>query len=76
VGVRPALDPGGASPTRPLWSTKGMVDPSMFPQGRVVLVLLKDGTHLEGELIVVTNCYSVGGVVFQEWEIETIEDVT
>jgi hypothetical protein len=49
----------------------------MFPQhGRVVLVMLKDGTQLEGELIVLTNCYSVAGIVFQDWQVETLDDVT
>jgi hypothetical protein len=49
----------------------------MLPQhGRVVLVMLKDGRQLEGELIVMTDHYTVGDVSFEEWEIETIEDVT
>ena len=49
----------------------------MLPQpGRVVLAMLKDGRQLEGELIVMTDHYTVGDVSFQEWEIETIDDVT
>ena len=55
----------------------GVVDPSMLPQrGRVVLVMLKDGRQLEGELIVLTGRYQVGGVVFDLWEIEEVEDIT
>ena len=54
-----------------------MVDPSTFPHnGRVVLVMLKDGRQLEGELLVMTGCYAIGDVVFEAWEIETLEDVT
>ncbi len=49
----------------------------MLPQpGRVVLVMLKDGRQLEGELTMMTGHYTVGEVQFEEWEIETIEDVT
>ena len=48
----------------------------MFPQGgRVVLVMLEDGRQLEGELIVLTNCYFIAGVMFAEWEVETLEDL-
>ena len=48
----------------------------MLPQhGRVVLVMLKDGRQLEGELVVMTDRYVIGGVVFEEWETETLEDV-
>jgi hypothetical protein len=54
-----------------------VVDPTMFPQGgRVVLVMLKDGRQLEGELNTMTDCYAIGDVVFEAWEIETLEDVT
>jgi hypothetical protein len=54
-----------------------MIDAEMLPQhGRVVLVVLQDGRQLEGELIVMTGHYSVGDVTFEQWEIETIEDVT
>ena len=49
----------------------------MLPQhGRVVLVMLKDGRQLEGELVTLTDCYQVGDVTFEEWEIETLEVVT
>ena len=49
----------------------------MLPQpGRVVLVMLKGGRQLEGELVVMTGCYCVGNVTFEAWEVETIEDVT
>ena len=37
--------------------------------------MLKDDRQLDGELIVMTDHYTVGDVIFQEWEIETIEDV-
>jgi hypothetical protein len=54
-----------------------VTDPEMLPQhGRVVLVMLKDGRQVEGELVVVTGCYCVGDVTFEQWEVETIEDVT
>ncbi len=54
-----------------------MVDPSMLPQhGQVVLVMLKDGRQLEGELHTLTDCFELGDVVFEECEIETLEDVT
>ena len=36
--------------------------------------MLKDGTQLEGELIVLTNCYFIAGTVFQDWQVETLED--
>ena len=52
-----------------------VIEPSIVPQdGRVVLVLLKDRRQLEGELIVLTNCYFLAGVVFEAWEIETLEE--
>jgi hypothetical protein len=54
-----------------------VADPELLPQpGRVVLVMLKDGRQIEGELIVMTGHYTVGDVAFEHWEIETIEDVT
>jgi hypothetical protein len=54
-----------------------MVEQSMFPQhGRVVLVMLKDGRQLEGELLVMTGRYAIGDVVFDAWEIESLENVT
>lgn len=54
-----------------------VVDAEMLPQpGRVVLVMLQDGRQVEGELIVMTDHYTVGDVSFQWWEVETIEDVT
>jgi hypothetical protein len=54
-----------------------MADVELLPQnGRVVLVVLQDGRQLEGELIVLTGRYQVGGVVFDAWEIEALEDVT
>jgi hypothetical protein len=53
------------------------VGSDQLPQpGRVVLVMLQDGRQVEGELIVMTGCYAVGDVTFEQWEIETIEDVT
>jgi hypothetical protein len=56
---------------------RGVADREMLPQpGRVVLLVLKDGRQVEGELIVMTDHYTVGDVSFQEWEIETIEDAT
>jgi hypothetical protein len=54
-----------------------MADGDLLPQnGRVVLVVLRDGRQLEGELYTMSGCYIVGEVVFDVWEIETIEDVT
>ena len=54
-----------------------MTDPEMLPQpGRVVLVMLNDGRQLEGELVVMTGCFAVGDVTFEQWEVERIEDVT
>jgi hypothetical protein len=44
--------------------------------GRTVLVMLKDGRQLEGELHVMSGRFEVGGVTFDDWEIETLEDVT
>jgi hypothetical protein len=49
----------------------------MLPQhGRIVLVVLQDGRQLEGELHTMTGRFEVGGVVFDPWEVETLEDVT
>lgn len=49
----------------------------MLPQhGRVVLVILKDGRQLEGELLVMTGRYAIGDVGFEAWEIESLEDIT
>ena len=45
--------------------------------GRIVLVVLQSGEQLdEGELLARTGRYEVGGVVFEAWEIEELEDVT
>jgi hypothetical protein len=53
-----------------------MVDAPMLPQhGRIVLVVLRDGQQLEGELIVLSGREDVGGVVFDAWEIEELEDL-
>jgi hypothetical protein len=41
-----------------------------------VLVVLQDGRQLEGELIVLTDRFEVGGTVFESWEIEELEDLT
>ncbi len=49
----------------------------MLPQrGRVVLVVLQDGRQLEGELHTMTDGFEVGGVVFEPWQIDELEDVT
>ena len=54
----------------------GVVDPSMLPQsGRVVLVMLRDGRQLDGELIVLTDRFEVAGTVFQPSEIAEIDDL-
>jgi hypothetical protein len=54
-----------------------MADGDRLPQnGRVVLVVLRDGRQLEGELHTMSRRYEVGDVAFDPWEIETIEDVT
>jgi hypothetical protein len=42
----------------------------------VMLVVLQDGRQLEGELHTLTSRYHMGGVVFEPWEIETLEDVS
>jgi hypothetical protein len=53
-----------------------VVDAELRPQpGRIVLVTLRDGRQLEGELIVLTSRYQVGDVVFDAWEIEELEDL-
>jgi hypothetical protein len=39
-----------------------------------VLVVLQDGRQLEGELHAMSGRYEVGGVVFQDWEINEFED--
>jgi hypothetical protein len=54
-----------------------VVDVELLPQhGRVVLVVLQDGRQLEGELHTMTGRYEIGGVAFDEWEIEELEDLT
>jgi hypothetical protein len=54
-----------------------MEDDELLPQrGRVVLVVLQDGRQLEGELITLTGRFQVGDVIFEEWEIDELEDVT
>lgn len=50
---------------------------SMLPQhGRNVLVVLRDGRQIEGDLHTMTGRYEVGGIVFAPWEIESIENIT
>jgi hypothetical protein len=53
-------------------------DVEMLPQhgGRNVRVVLKDGRQLEGELIVLSGRYQVEWVMFEPWEIETLEDLS
>ena len=52
-----------------------MVDTDMLPQhGRAVVATLQDGRQLEGELIVLSGRYRVGGVVFDAWELEELFD--
>jgi hypothetical protein len=42
-----------------------------LPQnGRVVLVILQDGRHREGELHLMRGRYEVGGVTFDAWELD------
>lgn len=54
-----------------------MLDVSMLPQhGQVVLVILQNGTQLEGELHTLTDRFEVAGVVFASWEIDELESVT
>jgi hypothetical protein len=49
----------------------------MLPQHRrLVVVVLRDGRRLEGELHTLTGRVRVGDVVFEPWEIDTIEDAT
>ncbi len=48
--------------------------PMRSQQGRIVLVVLQDGTQLEGELHMLTDRFEIGRVVFEAWEIETLED--
>ena len=40
------------------------------------MLVVQDGRQIEGELHMLSGRYSVGGVTFDEWEIETLEDVT
>jgi hypothetical protein len=53
-------------------------DAELLPQHRrIVLVVLQDGRQLEGELHTMSGSPSrVGGIVFERWEIETLEDLT
>jgi hypothetical protein len=54
-----------------------MVDVDLLPQnGRLVLVVLQDGRPLEGELHSMSGRFEIGGVAFDAWEIEELEDVT
>ena len=54
-----------------------MVDDDHLPQtGRLVLVVLQDDRVLEGEIHTMSGRYEIGGEPFDEWEIETLEDVT
>jgi hypothetical protein len=46
--------------------------PAAWPD---LLVVLHDGRQLEGELVVLTRRYAVGGVVFHPWEIAELEDL-
>ena len=41
-----------------------------------MLVVLQDGRVLEGEIHTMSGRYEIGGQTFDEWEIETLEDVT
>jgi hypothetical protein len=41
-----------------------------------VLVAIQDGRQLEGGLIVLTDRFQVAGTLFEQWEIEELEDVT
>ena len=53
-----------------------MAEPDELPQhGRVALVILKDGRQLEGELHLMSGRYEIGGVTFDAWEIEELDDV-
>lgn len=52
------------------------VDDLLPQSGRVVLVVLQDGRQLEGEVRVLSGRYGVGDVIFDRWEIESLEDVT
>jgi len=52
-----------------------VADDHLPQNGRVVLVMLKDGRQLEGELHAMSARYEIGGETFDEWEIETLEDV-
>jgi hypothetical protein len=47
-----------------------------FTLGIRRLQLLKDGRQLEGELLAMTGRYAIGDVVFEAWEIESLEDFT
>lgn len=56
--------------------SRSLTDAGLLPQlGRVVLVMLKDGRQLEGELVTLTGRYQVGGEVFEAWEIDELEDL-
>jgi hypothetical protein len=41
-----------------------------------VLVVLQDGTQIEGELHPMSGRYEIGGVTFDGWDIEELEDVS
>jgi hypothetical protein len=43
---------------------------------QIVLVALQDGRQIEGEFQTMTGRFEVGGVVFDAWEIEDLEDLT
>ena len=54
-----------------------MLDLDLLPQnGRVVLVMLQDGRQFEGEFHSMSGRYEIGGVTFDAWEIEELEDAT
>jgi hypothetical protein len=43
---------------------------------QVVLIVLQDGRQLEGERHSMSGRFEIGGVTFDQWEVEEREDVT
>jgi hypothetical protein len=67
TGGRPVSSVEPLGPSRQYVHTvEPVVDVNLLPQ---------NGRQLEGELHMMSGRYEVGGVVFDEWEVETLEDV-
>jgi hypothetical protein len=63
--------------SHPVATVTIVADDNLLPRReRIVLAMLQDGRQLEGELQLMSGRYSVGGVLFDAWELEELEDVT